>query len=301
MNVEVRPPGPASRSLPTHAARRVLRSAAVTASRALPRPDVATRRVILCYHSVHPSVPYASASPGLFAEHLDWLRANTDVVDLPALLDSPAALEQTRPRVSLTFDDGYVDNYEYAFPLLAARGMPAAFFLTAGFLERDEAVMQRLAVIWRTPCAALAPLAWSQVVEMQAAGMTVGSHTWSHPNLSQLPVLVAKHELTRSKDVIEQRTGAAVDALAYPFGKWGEHVDATTLRLAEVAGYEVGYASSPRAVAARDGRFRVPRFGVGDDSVADVAAKVRGEIDWHTTVHDHLPRRVRRALFPVYP
>ena len=153
-------------------------------------------------------------------------------------------------RVSLTFDDGYVDNYEYAFPLLAARGMPAAFFLTAGFLERDEAVMQRLAVIWRTPCAALAPLAWSQVVEMQAAGMTVGSHTWSHPNLSQLPVLVAKHELTRSKDVIEQRTGAAVDTLAYPFGKWGEHVDATTLRLAEVAGYEVGYASSPRAVAA---------------------------------------------------
>jgi hypothetical protein len=54
-------------------------------------------------------------------------------------------------------------------------------------------------------------------------------------------------------------------------------------------------------VARRDDVFRVPRFGVGDDTVADLSAKVLGAIDWHGAVHEHLPRRVSRALFPVYP
>ena len=201
----------------------------------------------------------------------------------------------------MTFDDGYADNYEYAFPLLQERGITATFFVTAGFLERDAEVMRRLAGIWRTPRDELSPLAWRQVEEMRAAGMQFGSHTWSHPNLSELSPVRAGHELERSKAVLEDRIGARVDAVAYPFGKWRQHVDQTTLSLARLAGYDYGYASLPRAIAARDDRFRIPRFGVGDDTVTGLSAKVMGDIDWHTTVHEHMPRPVSRALFPVYP
>jgi peptidoglycan/xylan/chitin deacetylase (PgdA/CDA1 family) len=262
--------------------------------------------VVLCYHSVHPSVPYASASPAEFARHLDWLASACDVVPLDRVGDpaegAPGAGDAPgRPRVALTFDDGYDDNHAYALPLLAERGLPATFFVTAGFLERDEAVLAHLAHIWRTPVDALTPLTWSQVAEMHAAGMAIGSHTWSHANLAVLAAPQATHELRGSKDVIETRLGAPVDAVAYPFGKLRHNVVAETFALAEAAGYRRGYVSLPRAVHDGDGPLRIPRFGVGDDSVESLAAKVRGEIDWHATVHDRLPKRVSAALFRQYP
>jgi peptidoglycan/xylan/chitin deacetylase (PgdA/CDA1 family) len=268
----------------------------------LPRQELATRRVVLCYHSIHPSAHYASASPAMFADHLDWLRDTTDVVALTSLLDDADPSRMSgRPRVAISFDDGYADNHEYALPMLAERGMTATFFVTVGFLERADDVMPHLAEIWRTPRGELAPLSWAQVEEMRAAGMAFGSHTWSHPNLAELPAALAAVELRRSKEVMEDRTGVAVTAIAYPFGQPAHHVNDETISLAAAAGYEQGYVSLPRSVAARDEQLRIPRFGVGDDTVDTLAAKVRGDIDWHALVHEHLPRRLSRALFPVYP
>jgi peptidoglycan/xylan/chitin deacetylase (PgdA/CDA1 family) len=173
--------------------------------------------------------------------------------------------------------------------------------VTVGFLERDADVLDHLARIWRTPRDELAPLDWRHVVEMRSAGMKFGSHTWSHRNLAELPREQVVAELARSKGVLEDRTGARVDLVAYPFGKWRQHVDNQTLAVADAAGYTYGCASLPRAISVRDDRLRIPRFGIGDDSVAGLSAKVAGDIDWHGAVHEHLPRRVSRALFPVYP
>jgi hypothetical protein len=78
-------------------------------------------------------------------------------------------------------------------------------------------------------------------------------------------------------------------------------VSPETFRLAESAGYRHGYVSLPRAVSSRDDRYRIPRFGIGGDTVESFAAKVRGDIDWHAPVHQHLPRRVSAALFTQYP
>ncbi len=290
------PATPAPRVAP--GVRKVLKQAAGAAARFAPRPDVGTRRVVLCYHSVHPTVHYRSATPEGFAEHLDWLRVSCDVVPLAALTAGPN--RAGRPQVALTFDDGYADNHHYAFPLLAARRLPATFFVTVGFLERDPAVMERLSRIWQTPAAELAPLAWREVAEMRAAGMAFGSHTWSHPNLAELDHRRLLEELRRSKATLEDRTGERVAALAYPFGKLRHNVGPPVFAAAAAAGYERGYVSLPRAVASSDAPLRIPRFGVGDDDVASLGAKVRGEIDWHATVHQRLPARVSRVLFPLY-
>jgi peptidoglycan/xylan/chitin deacetylase (PgdA/CDA1 family) len=181
-------------------------------------------------------------------------------------------------------------------PLLAAHRVPATFFVTAGFLERDTAVMGHLSDIWATPRAELTPLTWSQVEELQAAGMTIGSHTFSHENLAALASSAVTEELRRSKDVIETHTGTRVDAIAYPFGKLRHHVSNTTCWLARKAGYRRGYVVLPRAISDRDGALRVPRFAVGGETIASLAAKVRGDIDWHAALHSHLPRRVTSAL-----
>lgn len=278
--------------------RRTLRHAAASVARVVPRPDPTARRVVLCYHSVHPSAPYASASPDEFAAHLDWLAASCDVVPLDVLVRTPNT--SGRVQVALTFDDGYADNHEYALPLLASRGLTATFFVTAGFLERDPAVFDRLSTIWSTPHADLAPMAWSQVRELHDAGMRIGSHTWSHPNLAAIPIGQRAVELRRSKDMLEERLDTTVEDVAYPFGKLRENVDGHTYRLASEAGYRRGFVSLPRGLHSRDRVMAYPRFGVGPDTVSSLAAKVRGDIDWHATVHRRLPRRMHAALFPRY-
>jgi peptidoglycan/xylan/chitin deacetylase (PgdA/CDA1 family) len=279
--------------------RRTLKRAANGAARVMPRPDPTTRRVILCYHSVHPSVPYASASPEQFAEQLDWLAETCELVSLDDVGATPN--RSGKPRVALTFDDGYADNHEYALPLLTERHITATFFVTAGFLERDPAVLDHVSDIWQTPTADLVPLSWSQVAEMRGEGMAFGSHTWSHANLAALPPSGVAEELSRSKAVLEERLGDTADAIAYPFGKLHHNVSEQTFELAAAAGYTRGYVSLPRAISPRDAPLRIPRFGVGRETLGSLAAKVRGDIDWHATVHGHLPRRVSAALFPQYP
>ena len=108
------------------------------------------RVVVLCYHSVHPSRPFASASPADFGRHLDWLLAHCEVVPLDRILDAANTPQgRERPVVALTFDDGYADNYEFAFPLLQSRGLTATFFVTVGLLERDAEVLARLQALRR--------------------------------------------------------------------------------------------------------------------------------------------------------
>jgi peptidoglycan/xylan/chitin deacetylase (PgdA/CDA1 family) len=200
--------------------------------------------------------------------------------------------------VAVTFDDGYADNYAHALPLLAARGLTATFFLTAGFLERDEAVMAQLARTWRTPVDRLAPLSWEQVEEMRSAGMAFGSHTWSHRNLAELDDAEAERELSRSREVLEARLSAPVSAIAYPWGKLRRHVTERTFRAAARTGYRLGVFSLPRPVRESDPPLRIPRFGVGAEPVESLAGKVGGAIDWHGAVHERMPAFLARRLWP---
>jgi peptidoglycan/xylan/chitin deacetylase (PgdA/CDA1 family) len=257
---------------------------------------VAHRRVVLCYHSVNPAQSYLSLSPELFDRHLDWLEEHCTVVSLGDL--AAGRIQAPGPQVAITFDDGYADNHSHALPGLTARGLTATFFVTAGFLERDKQVMAHLAETWRTPVDQLSPLAWEQVEEMRAAGMSIGSHTWSHRNLAQIGAAEVERELTRSKHVLETRLSAPVSAVAYPWGKLRRHVTGRTFAAAARAGYGLGAFSLPRAVRESDPPLAIPRFGVGSEPVESLARKVRGAIDWHGTVHAHIPARLARALWP---
>ena len=253
--------------------KRIARSALASVSSLL-RSTRGTRRVALCWHSVHPDLPYASATPESFAAQLDWLGATCDVVPFSRLLaPRPAG---ARPAVAITFDDGYADNHQHALPLLAQRGMTATFFLTAGFIARDRAVLDHFQA--DRAGAPVEPLTWSQARELRAAGMEIGAHTWSHPNLAALPSAAARDELSRSKTAIEEALGEPIASMAYPYGKPGRHFTAETMSLAAEAGYQSAAAVLFRGARERDHRLAVPRFFVnGEDSAATLAAKVAGE------------------------
>jgi peptidoglycan/xylan/chitin deacetylase (PgdA/CDA1 family) len=114
-----------------------------------------------------------------------------------------------RPIV-LTFDDGYADFYHEALPILSRYGYTATVFVTTGWLDdagKDAA--------GKSPDRMLT---WRQVEEAAAAGIEIGGHSHSHPQLDQLPTAAVTRELRDSKSQLEDRLGQEVSSLAYPYG-----------------------------------------------------------------------------------
>ncbi|HEX8985052.1 MAG TPA: hypothetical protein VF767_06470, partial [Bryobacteraceae bacterium] len=72
------------------------------------------RNVIFCYHSIHPGAPFATP-PDRFEQHLAYLRECCEVAPFGEI-ERPSGEVPPRPRVTVTFDDGYLDNYEIAAP-----------------------------------------------------------------------------------------------------------------------------------------------------------------------------------------
>ncbi len=242
-------------------------------------PRASARVLILCYHSIHPTVSFRSATPTLFSQHLIWLKQHCTIVQFQHAVLAAEQPHGGRPVIAITFDDGFADNYEYAFPLLQQHGVPAAFFLTAGLLEKNPIVLERLRGLWGAREGEIRPLEWSAVREMLRAGMEVGAHTYSHPNLAQLDRQAAELEVRRSKEIIEDRLGVPVRLMAYPFGKPKRHFTTETMGVVSGAGYEYAAAVTWRAIRASDSHFRIPRFTCTGDSVSTLRDMVSGAWD----------------------
>jgi peptidoglycan/xylan/chitin deacetylase (PgdA/CDA1 family) len=243
------------------------------------QPKRQRRVVVLCYHSIHPSLPFASASPELFRQHLQWLNAHCDVVPLRSLPIRTGPARGARPIVAITFDDGYEDNYTYAFPLLKEARVPATVFLTTGLIAADPGVIQTFCDLYDVAPELVAGLSWPQIREMRQDGVEFGAHTHTHPNLSFVGAARAATEIRTSKDILEEHLQESVVTFAYPFGRLGIHFDARTVDVIAELGFERAVAVRYRGVRPTDSPLRIPRFAVTNDSVDILAAKVYGKLD----------------------
>jgi peptidoglycan/xylan/chitin deacetylase (PgdA/CDA1 family) len=106
-----------------------------------------SRAVILRYHSVceHDASPLAYIDPGLsvtvegFDRQMRFLRERYTPMSLEDIVEAVADDRPLPPlAVAVTFDDGYRDNHLFAFPVLAKYGIPGAFYITAGCVDRGE-------------------------------------------------------------------------------------------------------------------------------------------------------------------
>lgn len=175
---------------------------------------------ILTYHSLDKSGSVLSIAPDLFARQMQALAdASIQVVSLDRVRDTLRQGTVIEPLVAITFDDGFQNIRKYGLPILERHGFPATVFLVAEYCERDNGWPSQPPVVRRRSL-----LRWSEVKEMCAARITFGSHTLTHPDLTDLPRASAAEEIISSKKRIEDTIGRSVEFFAYPYGAYNEQV-----------------------------------------------------------------------------
>jgi peptidoglycan/xylan/chitin deacetylase (PgdA/CDA1 family) len=238
---------------------------------------------ILMYHSIsNDKEPrghayYGTATfPSVFAEHMRVIRdQGYSVIDLTALVTALDQGQIPRHSVVLTFDDGLLDFYLNAFPVLNSYGFCATVFLPTGYIGDTVRHFKHY------DC-----MTWTQVRELHRAGVSFGSHTVTHPQLGRVNRMQQQNELRYSKSAIEDRLGVAVESFAYPFA-FPEHNRTFTRQLREdleMCGYRNGVCTAVgRATVAGDRLFlrRIPANSYDDMQL--FRAKLDGAYDWlHT-------------------
>ena len=175
-------------------------------------PDVEPRSIVLNYHSVHPLHCF-STKPADFQKQIELLQSRFDIVGLSDYVSG--ALKGGNYAV-ITFDDGYEDNYEHAFPILDKLGVKATVFVTTGFVNGEIDIAQDH-IAYR----GLKPLSWEQIKRMSKSGISFGAHTHTHRILADISLKDAEQEISKSKKILESRLGQSVDTFAYPLGQRG--------------------------------------------------------------------------------
>lgn len=171
---------------------------------------------ILVYHIVRPSYPSDSRAvraiahtPEVFDAQMEYLHdAGYHVVSFHELESHfKNGIPLPDKPIIISFDDGWDDQFTYAFPVLEKYKYTATFF------------------VFTNPIGTKGFMTWDELRAMQKAGMTIASHSRSHPYLTRITDPKAlRNEISGSKQVLESRLGITVREFAYPFGQYNAAV-----------------------------------------------------------------------------
>jgi peptidoglycan/xylan/chitin deacetylase (PgdA/CDA1 family) len=202
------------------------------------------RSAILTYHSLENSGSVISTTPEIFRSQIESLaESGIPVVSLDELLSRPGA-------VAITFDDGYRNLVECAFPVLERFGVPATVFVVSrycgllnGWPSQTPGVVPELPL-----------MSWEELAAAPRC-ITFGAHTATHPRLPVLTPAECDREMSECREEIEQRLARPVRWLAYPYGSCSAGVCSSAARH-----FELAVGTSLRFVSPAASRMNLPRL-----------------------------------------
>jgi peptidoglycan/xylan/chitin deacetylase (PgdA/CDA1 family) len=200
---------------------------------------------------------------------METLQQNYHIVSIRELI---ARVEAGDSLAAVTFDDGYRDCYEHAFPILNRLSIPFALFAATAFVQTGECD-------FGPEYSKLPPLTWPQILEMQRYGAVIGGHThrhirWSNQSTSRLCL-----DLHLSKQILEQRTGSAITAFAYPFGQ-PHDFDGRAPSLLREAGFSQAFTTLHTTFRRCPDLFQIPPITINAcDTFSDFLQQTSGKRD----------------------
>jgi peptidoglycan/xylan/chitin deacetylase (PgdA/CDA1 family) len=240
---------------------------------------------ILMYHQVGDFPPMRAHRSTYchhrrFAAQMAWLhRLRYTVLGMEEVLDCLAGRRPVPARaVALTFDDGYENFHEYAWPVLDRYGFRAMVYLIADLIGQPSAWFAR-------DGRATPPLMdAARIRQLRRAGVDFGSHGASHVKLAEQDEDRIRAEATRSKNVLEDLLGEAVDHFCYPYGSY----DLRALQAVADAGYRSATTCVRAPACPGDDVLALPRKAI---SYGDTLAGVAWKLHMKNTPKGPWPRR----------
>lgn len=237
---------------------------------------------VLMYHHVNTRGNFINVTPENFEAHMRYLNRHgftalhTD--EFQAILNRQK-MPPKKP-VIITFDDGWLDNWVFAFPALKKYGMKAVIFVITSLIpekgRRQRADEGKVAGLPKhkecermieTGSASEVMVSWEEIREMTDTGLIeIQSHTHTHRRFDKLYAdlderrEVLMKELKTSKEIIEEKLGMACDAICWPWGKYHrEYVE-----VARSLGYRLMFTTEKGTNTHGTEPWRIKRITIGD-------------------------------------
>jgi len=248
---------------------------------------------VLCYHRVLPrsgndkhQPPY-SVTPAQFRAQMSFLASEGfSSLTLHEFSEAMRGVRKLPPRSALiTFDDGYNDNCNLAWPIASEFGMKLNLFVCTGLVEgKSIEVLDRRSIserrsekeypaLWR-------PLQWSQLREMSAAGVDVEFHSHSHENLGRLRSEAITADAATGISLFKKHLGFQPRYFAFPFGHHGSYSRVATALLAE-QGIETFFTTELGRTVPGDKQTTFSRIVIHqEDDLDSFRRKIYGGYDW---------------------
>ena len=190
----------------------------------------------------------------IFRQHMQYLKDNNfDVITFEDLnkIGWRNRFQRNKKYIMITFDDGYVDNYNLAFPILKEFGFKATIFLmgestynewdvNAGGEKKFE-LMDKF-----------------MIKEMQDYGIEFGAHTFNHPKLNKLSEEEIRHQIVDVKKPLEEKIEKEIITFAYPYGILNDYAK----KMAREAGYTFTVSTDSGSVCLSDDLYQIRRIAI---------------------------------------
>jgi len=212
--------------------------------------------VVLLYHRVNDDMR-DSLTVGIeqFDQQMALLRSRYSVVSIADIVTDQIPRNTRRPVIAVTFDDGYLDNYRHAVPVLLRHGIPAAFFVSTGVIGGTQGFAHDRMI------GPIPTMDWDQVSRMHALGFVIGSHTVNHIDCAKADEQMLAQELAMSADSLRTRLGLREIIFAYPFGG-RNNMTSRALEMVKASGYRGCLSAYGGANCGPIDPFNVLRVGI---------------------------------------
>ncbi|MDO4690129.1 MAG: polysaccharide deacetylase family protein [Fusobacterium sp.] len=233
---------------------------------------------ILMYHrvinsseneGVHGTYIYENS----FREHMKYLKDNNyEPITFKDFekISWRKRFDLNKKYIIITFDDGYVDNFDLAFPILKEFNFKATIFLMAEstYNEWDVEASNEKKFPLMTK---------EMILEMQEYGIEFGAHTFNHPKINKISEKEIEQQVICCKKILEEKIGQNIISFAYPYGILNEYAK----KMAKKAGYIFALATDSGSVCISDDFYQIRRIAIfPNTNLRSFKRKVKGNYNF---------------------